>query len=53
MLEDEEGVQKIKNLLKKRGSQLGDNEIERIAQSLYALGLFLVRLKLQELTKQK
>ena len=51
MTEHGEEVQKIGELLKKRGIQLSDSEIEAIAQNLYELGLFLVRLKLKTHSK--
>lgn len=51
MLESAEGVKKIKELLKKKGSQGEEVEIEKIAQNLYELGLFLVRLKVKQHSK--
>ena len=35
MLENEEGVQKLKDFLGKKGFQLIKSEIERITQNLY------------------
>lgn len=51
MLENEEGVRRLGDFLKKKGFQLSEDEIERIAQNLYGLGLFLVRLKVKQHTK--
>lgn len=51
MLDNAEGVQKLKEFLKKKGLQGEEVEIERIAQNLYELGLFLVRLKIKEHSK--
>ena len=51
MLENEEGVQKLKDFLGKKGFQLSKSEIERIAPNLYELGLFLVRLKVKQHAK--
>lgn len=48
MIENEEAVQKLKDYLKKKGLQLPDNEIDKIAKNLFNLGLFLVRLKVKE-----
>ena len=48
MTENDEGVQKLKDFLKKKGLQLPNNEIEKISQNLYELGLFLVRLKIKQ-----
>lgn len=53
MLENEEGVRKLKELLKKKFPQLSDSEIEKIALNLYELGLFLVRKKLKEIIKKQ
>ncbi len=52
MLENEEGVEKLKVYLRKKFPQLSDSEIEKIAPNLYELGLFLVRLKVKEHSKQ-
>jgi len=52
MLENEEGIQKLKEFLKKKGLKCDEEEIERIAQNLYKLGLFLVRLKVKEHSAQ-
>lgn len=49
---NEKEVQKLKDFTKKRGIQLSDNEIEKIAPNLYELGLFLVRLRVKEHPKQ-
>jgi len=48
MFEKESGIQKIKDFLKKRGLNLSENEIEKYAQNLYQLGLFLVQLKIKQ-----
>lgn len=48
MLENEEGVQKLKEFLKRKGLGGEEVEIEKIAQNLYELGLFLVRLKIKQ-----
>lgn len=48
MFEHTEEVQKIKDYLKKKGLQLSESETEKIAQNLYELGLFLVRLKIKQ-----
>ena len=46
MPEDTEGVRKLTNYLKKKYPQREEAELERIAHSLYGLGLFLVRLRM-------
>ena len=51
MVESQEEVLKLKDFLKKRGLQLSDSEIESIAQNLYALGRFIVRLKVKKVKK--
>lgn len=51
MLENEEGIQKLKEFLKKKCVKGEEVEIERIAQNLYELGLFLVRLKIKQHSK--
>ena len=48
MLENEEGIQKLKEFLNKKGLKGEEIEIEKIAQNLYELGLFLVRLKIKQ-----
>jgi hypothetical protein len=48
MLERAEGIQKLKDILQKRSSDISDSEIEKQAQNLYELGLFFVRLKVKE-----
>jgi len=48
MFEHTEEVQKIKDYLKKKGLQLSESETEKIAQNLYELGLFLMRLKIKQ-----
>ncbi|HIH52513.1 MAG TPA: hypothetical protein HA284_03180 [Nanoarchaeota archaeon] len=52
MLENQEGIQKLKDYLKKKGLKCSEEEIEKIAQNLYELGLFLVRLKVKEHSAQ-
>lgn len=47
---NEKEVQKLKDFIKS-GSQLSENEIEKIAQNLYDLGLFLVRLRVKQHVK--
>ncbi len=51
MLENEQGIQKLKEFLKKKGLNGEEIEIEKIAQNLYELGLFLVRLKVKQHSK--
>lgn len=41
MLENEEGIQKLKEFLKKKGLKYDELEIDEIAKNLYELGLFL------------
>ena len=48
MLENEEGIQKLKEFLNKKGLKGEEIEIEKIAQNLYELGLFLVQLKVKQ-----
>lgn len=51
-MRNEKEVQKLRDFIGKRGIQLSDNEIEKIAQNLYELGVFLVRLKVKQHSKQ-
>ncbi len=53
MLEKEEGVKKLKDLLKNKDSQISDSEAEKIAQNLYDLGLFLVHSKIKNINDKK
>lgn len=56
MLENEEGVQKLKDFLAKNNPQLTRSDVEKIALNLYELGVFLVHLKVKrhsELLKPK
>ena len=43
-----EDIRKLVDVLKKKGLQGEEVEITKIAQNLYELGLFLVRLKVKE-----
>ena len=48
MIDQVEAVTKIKDLLKKESPQLNNDKLENLAQNLYELGLFLVRLKIKQ-----
>jgi len=53
MLENEKEVSELRNFLKKRDLKLSDDEIEKIAQNLYKLGVFLVELQIKNHSKSK
>lgn len=49
MLENNEEIQRIKDLLKKKKPQLNDEEIDKISNQLYQLGLILVQLQIKKI----
>ena len=48
MLENNEDVRKLQDLLRKKCPPLFDSEIEKVAQNLHELGLFLVRSRIKQ-----
>jgi len=53
MLENEEEIHKLSDLLKKKFPQLNEDEINKISQNLFRLGLFLVELQIEKCSKLK
>jgi flagellin-specific chaperone FliS len=53
MSENREEIQKLENLIKKKGLKLSENKIEEISQNLYNIGLFLVHLKIKHSEQAK
>lgn len=51
MFENEDGIRKLQDYLKNKKLSLKDSEIESVAQNLYELGLFLVRLQVKKHSK--
>jgi hypothetical protein len=52
MLKNGEGFQKLKDFLQKKHPHLTEEEIEKYTSNLYELGLFLVRLKIEQHSKK-
>jgi len=50
-MENQAEVLKIQELLKSRFPQLNNEEIEKISNQLYQLGVFLVRLQINKIKK--
>lgn len=52
-MENEVGVKKLQDYIRRKFPSLSDEEQERTAKNLYGLGLFLVRLKKERYTEKE